>query len=181
VQRLRDVLHTRGLELEVVRQICNLRLKAGLSALFPPPQAAVDSSSIGMQAARATARLRRTFIVVVPLDSTPDGMQFFSFAGIAASDERVPCPFVWWSGGSIVRMALRGSWIGVALLARRVGAVVVGDTNRVVGIFTERDVLKKLALSGRDEPAGFGDGGFRRNAGGFFVAQTEDGHPEPHF
>jgi CBS domain-containing protein len=36
------------------------------------------------------------------------------------------------------------------MLARRVGAVMVVDGNRVVGIFTERDVLKKLALSGRD-------------------------------
>jgi CBS domain-containing protein len=36
------------------------------------------------------------------------------------------------------------------MLARRVGAVVVVDANRVAGIFTERDVLKKLALSGRD-------------------------------
>jgi CBS domain-containing protein len=36
------------------------------------------------------------------------------------------------------------------MLARRVGAAVVEDANRVVGIFTERDVLKKLALSGRD-------------------------------
>ena len=36
------------------------------------------------------------------------------------------------------------------MLARRVGAVVVVDANCVVGIFTERDVLKKLALSGRD-------------------------------
>ncbi len=36
------------------------------------------------------------------------------------------------------------------MLERRVGAVVVVDGNRVVGIFTERDVLKKLALSGRD-------------------------------
>jgi CBS domain-containing protein len=36
------------------------------------------------------------------------------------------------------------------MLERRVGAVVVVDANRVVGIFTERDVLKKLALSGRD-------------------------------
>jgi CBS domain-containing protein len=36
------------------------------------------------------------------------------------------------------------------MLASRVGAVVVVDANRVVGIFTERDVLKKLALSGRD-------------------------------
>ena len=36
------------------------------------------------------------------------------------------------------------------MLARRVGAAVVVDANRVVGIFTERDVLKKLALSGRD-------------------------------
>jgi len=36
------------------------------------------------------------------------------------------------------------------MLARRVGAVVVVDADRVVGIFTERDVLKKLALSGRD-------------------------------
>jgi len=31
------------------------------------------------------------------------------------------------------------------MLARRVGAVVVVDASRVVGIFTERDVLKKLA------------------------------------
>jgi len=36
------------------------------------------------------------------------------------------------------------------MLARRVGAAVVVDANRVVGIFTERDVLRKLALSGRD-------------------------------
>ncbi len=36
------------------------------------------------------------------------------------------------------------------MLKLRVGAVVVVDANRVVGIFTERDVLKKLALSGRD-------------------------------
>jgi len=44
-----------------------------------------------------------------------------------------------------------GSFANVPLvLARRVGAVVVVDANRVVGIFTERDVLKKLALSGRD-------------------------------
>lgn len=36
------------------------------------------------------------------------------------------------------------------MLERRVGAVVVVDANRVAGIFTERDVLRKLALSGRD-------------------------------
>jgi len=36
------------------------------------------------------------------------------------------------------------------MVARRVGSVVVVEANRVVGIFTERDVLKKLALSGRD-------------------------------
>lgn len=36
------------------------------------------------------------------------------------------------------------------MLTRRVGPVVVVDANRVVGIFTERDVLKKLELSGRD-------------------------------
>jgi len=36
------------------------------------------------------------------------------------------------------------------MLTRRVGAVVVVDGNRVAGIFTERDVLRKLALSGRD-------------------------------
>jgi CBS domain-containing protein len=36
------------------------------------------------------------------------------------------------------------------MLARRVGAVVVVDANRVLGIFTERDVLRKLVLSGRD-------------------------------
>ncbi len=36
------------------------------------------------------------------------------------------------------------------MLARRVGAVAVLDENRVVaGIFTERDVLRKVALSGR--------------------------------
>ena len=35
------------------------------------------------------------------------------------------------------------------MVERRVGAVVVVDDNRVVGIFTERDVLRKLALSGR--------------------------------
>lgn len=36
------------------------------------------------------------------------------------------------------------------MLERRVGSVVVVDAKKVVGIFTERDVLKKLALSGRD-------------------------------
>ncbi len=37
------------------------------------------------------------------------------------------------------------------MLARRVGAVGVVDSNhRIAGIFTERDVLRKLALSGRD-------------------------------
>ncbi len=37
------------------------------------------------------------------------------------------------------------------MLAERVGAVTVVDANHVVaGIFTERDVLKRLALSGRD-------------------------------
>lgn len=37
------------------------------------------------------------------------------------------------------------------MLEMRVGAVAVVDSeNRVAGIFTERDVLKKLALSGRD-------------------------------
>ena len=37
------------------------------------------------------------------------------------------------------------------MLAKRVGAVGVVDANSVVaGIFTERDVLRKVALSGRD-------------------------------
>ncbi|HXW93237.1 MAG TPA: CBS domain-containing protein [Terriglobales bacterium] len=37
------------------------------------------------------------------------------------------------------------------MLDRRVGAVaVIDDEQRVAGIFTERDVLRKLALSGRD-------------------------------
>jgi CBS domain-containing protein len=37
------------------------------------------------------------------------------------------------------------------MLKRHVGAVaVVDDQHRVAGIFTERDVLRKLALSGRD-------------------------------
>jgi len=37
------------------------------------------------------------------------------------------------------------------MLERRVGAVAVIDPERyVAGIFTERDVLRKLALSGRD-------------------------------
>ncbi len=37
------------------------------------------------------------------------------------------------------------------MLEHRVGAVTVVDEERVVaGIFTERDVLRKLALSGRD-------------------------------
>ncbi len=36
------------------------------------------------------------------------------------------------------------------MLAHQVGAVAVVDAKRVVGIFTERDVLRKLALSGRD-------------------------------
>jgi CBS domain-containing protein len=37
------------------------------------------------------------------------------------------------------------------MLDRHVGAVaVIDDERRVAGIFTERDVLRKLALSGRD-------------------------------
>jgi CBS domain-containing protein len=37
------------------------------------------------------------------------------------------------------------------MLERRVGAVAVVDSdNRVAGIFTERDVLRQVALSGRD-------------------------------
>jgi len=37
------------------------------------------------------------------------------------------------------------------MLSRRVGAVgVVDSDHKVAGIFTERDVLRKLALSGRD-------------------------------
>jgi len=36
------------------------------------------------------------------------------------------------------------------MLAHRVGAVAVVDAGRVVGVFTERDVLRKLVLSGRD-------------------------------
>ena len=37
------------------------------------------------------------------------------------------------------------------MIKHRVGAVAVVDSeNRVAGIFTERDVLKKLALSGKD-------------------------------
>jgi CBS domain-containing protein len=37
------------------------------------------------------------------------------------------------------------------MVANRVGAVaVVDDHERLAGIFTERDVMKKLALSGRD-------------------------------
>src|SRR5512146_3027000 len=36
------------------------------------------------------------------------------------------------------------------MLAHRVGAVAVTDGNRVVGIFTERDVMSRFALSGRD-------------------------------
>lgn len=37
------------------------------------------------------------------------------------------------------------------MISNRVGAVAVVDKdNKVAGIFTERDVLKKLALSGRD-------------------------------
>jgi CBS domain-containing protein len=40
-----------------------------------------------------------------------------------------------------------------AMLDRHVGAVaVVDENNRVAGIFTERDVLRRLSLSGR-EPA----------------------------
>jgi CBS domain-containing protein len=37
-----------------------------------------------------------------------------------------------------------------AMVASHVGAVAVVDGQRVVGIFTERDVLSKLALSGVD-------------------------------
>jgi len=36
------------------------------------------------------------------------------------------------------------------MLDRRVGSVVVAESRKVLGIFTERDVLRKLALSGRD-------------------------------
>jgi CBS domain-containing protein len=36
------------------------------------------------------------------------------------------------------------------MLDRQVGAAAVSEDNRVVGIFTERDVMSKLALSGRD-------------------------------
>jgi len=36
------------------------------------------------------------------------------------------------------------------MVKRHVGAAAVVDGNKVVGIFTERDVLKKLALSGLD-------------------------------
>jgi len=36
------------------------------------------------------------------------------------------------------------------MLKRRIGAVVVVNGKLVQGIFTERDVLKKVALSGRD-------------------------------
>jgi CBS domain-containing protein len=40
------------------------------------------------------------------------------------------------------------------MLEQRVGGVVVVDSERVVaGVFTERDVLKKLALGGRDPAA----------------------------
>jgi len=38
-----------------------------------------------------------------------------------------------------------------AMISRHMGAAVVVDENRIVaGIFTERDVLTKVALSGRD-------------------------------
>lgn len=37
-----------------------------------------------------------------------------------------------------------------AMVAHHVGAVAVVDGNRAVGIFTERDVLSKLALGGLD-------------------------------
>lgn len=36
------------------------------------------------------------------------------------------------------------------MLERHVGSVVVLEARKVLGIFTERDVLRKLALSGRD-------------------------------
>ncbi len=36
------------------------------------------------------------------------------------------------------------------MLDRRVGSVVIVEAKQVLGIFTERDVLRKLALSGRD-------------------------------
>jgi CBS domain-containing protein len=39
------------------------------------------------------------------------------------------------------------------MLDRRVGSVVIVEAKRVLGIFTERDVLRKLALSGRDPKA----------------------------
>ncbi len=38
-----------------------------------------------------------------------------------------------------------------AMIARRMGAAAILDENQIVaGIFTERDVLKKVALSGKD-------------------------------
>ncbi len=38
-----------------------------------------------------------------------------------------------------------------AMIARRMGAAAIVDENHIVaGIFTERDVLKKVALSGKD-------------------------------
>lgn len=41
-----------------------------------------------------------------------------------------------------------------AMIKRRMGAAVVVDDNGIVaGIFTERDVMRKLALSGRDPRA----------------------------
>lgn len=37
-----------------------------------------------------------------------------------------------------------------AMNDRRIGAVVVTDANRVVGIFTERDILTRVVAAGRD-------------------------------
>ena len=49
------------------------------------------------------------------------------------------------SMGATAELAIR------TMLERRVGAVAVIDENqRVAGVFTERDVLKRVSLSGRD-------------------------------
>ncbi len=50
-----------------------------------------------------------------------------------------------------ITASLRGTrWADLRTLLERSGAVLVEEMGKLVGIFTERDVLRKLALSGRD-------------------------------
>jgi CBS domain-containing protein len=55
------------------------------------------------------------------------------------------------AGGASVQVEATAEQAIRTMLDRRVGAVAVVDENkRVAGIFTERDVLRRLSLSGKD-------------------------------